>query len=389
MKYFSIPADFKIETIDKIHNLNLNYRDSKVIETYGQITIGEFVYSGRVSDVLPEVDYNKLKEYIIYSKEKGIDFNYTLNPACLGNFEFSKKGIYELSEFLKRLANIGVRNLTLTSPSLMELVAASNLDFNIKASAICEITSPSKALFYKNLGCQRVVVDPDITKEFGKLRNISEALGEGVEIIINNVCLKNCAYKMFHYNHEAHCNLHNPDQGIKDYFFNRCSIQKASSFINPIKLNWIRPEDLNYYEKSGIQYFKIQGRQNIIKGDIVRTLQCYFKESFDGNLFDLITIFAPYNSFQPYIDNKMLNGYIKGMFENTNLCNDSCYKCNYCLTYAQKSMRRELVEEKNEQAIKFYRDFDEYSKNIYENQKKIKTEKVDLDKSNLKFDFED
>lgn len=386
MKYFSIPADFKLETIEKIYILNKDSINSKVIETYGQVAVGEIVSSGRVTEVLPKIDYYQLEEYVSFSRERGIDFNYTLNPSCMGNFEFSKKGIKSINKLLQKLSSIGVKSLTITMPSLMELVSASNLGFRIKASAICEITSPSKALFYKELGAERVVLDPDITRDFVNIKNICQSFGSGVEIIINNVCLKNCSYKMFHYNHEAHCNSNNSEQTIKDYYFNRCSMQKASKLANSIKLNWIRPEDINYYMNSGIQHFKIQGRQNVLKGDIIKTLEYYFREDYDGNLFDLITIFAPYNSFQPFIDNKKLDGFVRGMYENPGLCSNVCLKCNYCDSYAQKAMEVSIAEEKNNQALNFYREYDEYSKSICYKQKPEKIES--LNKSNLKFDFE-
>ena len=74
--------------------------------------------------------------------------------------------------------------------------------------------------------------------------------------------------------------------------------------MHPIRLNWIRPEDLHYYYELGIRHFKIQGRQNVVTGDVVKTLRYYIDEDFNGNLYDLITLFSPYNAFQPYMDNK-------------------------------------------------------------------------------------
>lgn len=37
MKYFSAPADFKLDTIDRIHELNVTYNNSRLTETYGQV----------------------------------------------------------------------------------------------------------------------------------------------------------------------------------------------------------------------------------------------------------------------------------------------------------------------------------------------------------------
>ena len=43
MKYFGVPADFKKETIEKYDKLNKEYSASRVIETYGNITLENFL----------------------------------------------------------------------------------------------------------------------------------------------------------------------------------------------------------------------------------------------------------------------------------------------------------------------------------------------------------
>lgn len=364
MRLYSVPADFSIETLDKLKALNDRYMGQKVIETYGQVTMGALVNSGRVTDVLPQVDMKGLAQYVAHSKRNGMEFSYTLNPACFGNLEFSRQGMEQISDLLSQLHDIGIESLTVTSPSLIEMVKSSLLPFTIKGSAICEINSPGKAKFYKDLGLERIVVDPDITRNFRILQNICQEFGPGVEIIINNICYKNCAYKMFHYNHEAHCTSDNKEQTIKDYYFNRCSMQKSEHVRNLIKLNWIRPEDMALYERVGITHYKIQGRQNVLTGDLIQTLESYFNEHFEGNLFDLITLFAPYNSFQPFIDNKKLDGFLKPMAEGKLICTDMCESCNYCLAFARKSMNTEMAEELNRKSLAFYREYDQYTKAI-------------------------
>ncbi|GKX31191.1 protease [Vallitalea longa] len=382
MKYFSIPADFKKSTIDRLYELNNTYEDIKIIETYGQVTVGKILNSGRIMDVLPQINMAELKKYIEYCRKKNIEFSYTLNPACFGNYEFSEEGIKSILDLLNQLATIGITNITVSSPSLVEIVRESGFDFEIKASAICEIVSPNKANFYKKIGAERIVVDPDITRDFEKLKHICEVYGDKVEIIINNVCMHNCPYKMFHYNHEAHCTN---DQDIKDFFFNRCSMQKASDTANLLKLNWIRPEDIKLYEEVGIRYFKIQGRQNVLTGDIVKTLEYYFNESYDGNLFDLITIFSPYNSYQTYIDNKKLDGFVERFFREPGFCKEVCSKCGYCNRYAKMAIDVEESRELNRKCLEFYSEYDKFSKVLKQNT--FKHEQQTLS-NELEFDFD-
>lgn len=388
MKLFSMPADFKNETIDGYDELNHKYSDSQIVETYGQLTVGSVVNSGRAIGMISNVDYATLDRYVSYSREKNIDFNYTLNPSCMGNTEFSPGGITRIKGFLENLYNIGIRSLTLTSPALIELIRSLNLEFRVKASAICEIMTPDKALFYKELGMDRIVVDPDITRDFSKLRLIARVFPGNVELIINNVCYKNCAYKMFHYNHEAHSIPGNDSQTIHDYYYNRCHMQKARDLKNVIRLNWVRPEDLKYYLRTGIKYFKIQGRQNVEKGNPLKAVEAYMKESYEGNLFDLITLFSPYTAFQPYIDNKKLEGFVKKFFDDPHFCKNTCSTCKYCEGYARKSMNIKEVEELNRKALAYFEEIDGYIQELAHAEKIVKSRGKPFQTQTYNFDFE-
>ena len=109
IKYFNVPADFRSETIDKYEELNEKYTESKVIETYGQVTIDNYIGSGRAYDLLPQVDLEALEKYIAYSRERGIGFNYTLNSTCMGNMEFTREGILKIIRFLDELHSRHIR----------------------------------------------------------------------------------------------------------------------------------------------------------------------------------------------------------------------------------------------------------------------------------------
>ena len=242
MKVFNVPADFKHETIDRYRELNEQEKGIVVNETYGQLTNGYLINSGRIKTLLPEIDIKKLEKYVDYSLKNGIKFNYTLNPACLGNAEFTREGIKELMHLLKDLNSIGIKDLTITLPAIIQFVQMSDLEFDLKVSAINHVDSITKLDFYKKMGVKRVVIEPDLYRNFRTLRDMVQYFGDGVEIIVNDLCYKNCPYKIFHYNHEAHGN--NPERYVNNYYFMRCGIQKSGDFSNYLKLNWIRPEDI-------------------------------------------------------------------------------------------------------------------------------------------------
>jgi len=331
MQYFSVPADFNEETIDKYFKLNSKYKNKCVKETYGQITTDNKLSSGRLS--VPKVNFDKLERYVKYSKKKGIDFSYTLNGLSMNNMEFTKDGIEDIVSFLHKIYNLGIRNLTVAMPSLIELIISTNLNFNIKASTICQITNSNKADNYKRLGVNRIVVDESINRKFNNLKDIRNSFGENVEIIVNSICNKDCIYRMFHYNQIANDYPRvKSNAGIK-YYPNRCMLWRYNNISNILKLAWIRPEDIKYYSDIGINFFKIQGRQLVLVGNPVRTIECYFKESFDGNLFELLNLFTPNFQNDIFIDNKKLDGFIIP-FVKGKLCNSNCNECSYCVEKA-------------------------------------------------------
>lgn len=43
-----------------------------------------------------------------------------------------------------------------------------------------------------------------MTIDIQMLKNICNIFGDGVEIIVNNICINNCIYKRSHYCHDAH-----------------------------------------------------------------------------------------------------------------------------------------------------------------------------------------
>jgi collagenase-like PrtC family protease len=346
MRVFSVPADFKTETVDAYQELNHKYSDAVVGETYGCISLGTHYSSGRNARSIPGVDPKGLESYINYCRERGIDFNYTFNASCLGNSEFTHEGLAKLTRQLSTLWSIGVRHLTISLPQMMTIVKESGFDFTVKVSTICQINSAYKAIYYKNLGIDRIVIDEDITRDFRRIRQVVEAFGEGVEMIVNSACDHNCPYKMFHYNHESHYSF--GEQDIRFFFTVGCKGQKTSDWKHILKLNWTRPEDQHFYEEVGIKRFKLQGRQAVAFGDPVRTVEAYMSRSFDGNLFDLLELFDQRragDTFLPVMDNRSLDGFLDPFVADPNHCTGDCASCGYCEAFAERCMDRAQAEE--------------------------------------------
>ncbi|MDP4092753.1 MAG: U32 family peptidase [Bacillota bacterium] len=337
MKYFCLPSDFKNETLDSYCELNCIYKTSKVFETYGQLAPETKFGSCRASSQLPAIDRIGLEKYIKYSLDKGIEFNYVINPTCMDNEDLTNKGYKKIRSFFEMLSDMGVNSVTIALPSLMEICKAAVPGMKIKASAVCQINSPHKAKFYEELGIDRFVMDEDIYRKFDLIKDITSATSMGKEVIINSFCICDCPYKMFHYNSLSH---NRKGQEIYPYYSRRCkrSHLGAEKYMH---INWIRPEDLHYYNELGIEYFKIQGRTTVFSGNPAKAVKHYMDESYDGDLISLMELFSQNRSLciaDCKIDNKKLDGFIERFVENPGFCKKLCDECGHCKKYAESSI---------------------------------------------------
>ncbi len=364
LKYYSVPADFKKETVDAYDGLHQKYPDARVLETYGNITIGNPLESGRPADILPEVDLTRLEHYVDYSREKGIDFNYTLNASYMGNKEFTDEGITAISRFLATLHGIGVGSLTVTLPSLIEVIEMLPFDFKIKGSTIYQVTNVNKALELKELGVERIVVDESVNRDFLTLKGIRDAVGENLEVIVNSICIKDCSYRLFHYNQIAGDSIAVAGGCSNSYYPHKCLVRRYRNPGNLLKLTWVRPEDINYYTDIGIRYFKLQGRPRVLKGDPVRAVEAYFKEDYHGDLFELLNMFAPVSSFTVPMDNKKLDGYINHFYKNPGCCRQNCSACRFCETFAKRCIDTGKLEEVYNLAKDYYSQSDPLKESV-------------------------
>jgi collagenase-like PrtC family protease len=360
MKYFSMPADFKRETVESYDRLNNTYDGSRVSEVYGNITLGNLFESGRSVDMLPPVDWASLQEYVGFLGQKNIDFNYTLNMSHMGNREFSRKGMMELVLFLAKLYKAGVRHLTVALPSLMEMVKSLPYDFKVKASVICQITTANKAAAYKRMGVDRMVADESIVRNFETLKRVREAASGSVEIIVNSICFRDCPYRMFHYNQISTDSIQVSSKASANYYDHRCLLRRFEGTAGVLRLGWVRPEDIKYYTAIGINFFKLQGRHTVMKGDPARAVECYFKESYDGDLMELFDLFNPTTSFRVFIHNRCLDGFIEPFYKNENFCKNDCQRCNHCEAFARKCVDLKEIGESAHRASEFYREYDQF-----------------------------
>lgn len=344
MRYFTVPADFSHETIDRFVLLNQEHKDACIFETYGEMQSDSFFTSGRMS--APKVGERKLRDYVEYAASQGIQFNYVLNGSTMNNQEFTREGIAKIRDFVERLYQCGVKSFTVALFPIIEIIKSMNLDIELVVSTIAQVDNNQLAQFYDAYGVDRIVTSEKINRDFKQLKQIQSAIKSKVEVITNSLCFIYCPFRMMHYNQIAAQYGDRSNQVSTTYYQNRCTLRRTQSAENYLKLAFIRPEDVKYYEEIGIEYFKIQGRQAVAAGDIYRTARHYVEADFDGNLMELLHCFTSGVS-DMYLNNKELDTFLTKFVQGSQTCQYGCGNCNYCRSFMEKSLKS------SEQACQF------------------------------------
>jgi hypothetical protein len=167
--------------------------------------------------------------------------------------------------------------------------------------------------------------------------------------------------------------------------------------VEILKSAFIRPEDIHYYEEAGVDNIKLVER-SMTTDALARIVKAYTVRSYDGNMMDLIHGLSKYiiynkdnfywkglkyllqpskinifkahklvnqlttlrsekafnESFDLYIDNKKLNGFMD--FFHKGNCNRDCNECNYCNKFAEKAISYLVPVEEHQKAMASLRD---------------------------------
>lgn len=334
MNNFKVPAIFSKEYIDNLVKLNNKYKASQVIETYGCLPYGR-ISSSRVDAQLPEVTIDTLKEYIAYSLEKQIDFNYIMNTTCHGNVSHENLN-YMLHEEINLLLEVGVKNITASTPYLIQFLHNNYPEINIIASINMCVSSVAQVLHLQNMGVGKVVLDRNINRNYKLLKDIKRSCDVDLELLTNSLCLPFCIMHQYHNNLNSHYQSGADEKLIKVYPYSECISRYVENPILMICSGWIRPEDLKLYTDLGINKFKIDGR-GIPQKTILEVIEPYMSNEWKGNLFDLM--FSGRDSrrsISAYLDNERLETFLLTLFEDRVDCRSCGGKNKKCMDIAKQ-----------------------------------------------------
>lgn len=365
MAQFYIPCNWDYKLIESLtgHTYSL----------YGKLGYDE-IGGGRPACKLPLPTKNFVEDYIKKVRSKGINFYYLLNSSCLGNKEFTRSGYRSILDLIGWIESTGANYITVAIPFLAELIKSRFPKIKISVSKMAFVSTVQQAKFWEELGVKEITLDPNITRNFKRLKQIRKAVKLDLALLVNEACLFHCPYVYYHVNSDSHASQSGNINAYICYsrlFCEKVFITKPEEII---KSRFIRPEDLGIYDGIGITKFKLVSRDRPTEW-ILNALKAYSKKGYNGNLADILGTFSLYknipeermrllkfnnrdtlltleklrktNLLRPeiYIDNRALDGFLD-FFRRFNCETIACYKCTYCAKNAEKAVSINKIGQK-------------------------------------------
>jgi len=374
---FSVATNFQEDLIPKMNK-------KEVYEVYGKLT-ADFIGGCMPSYMLPSISKNKLHRHLKQAHEYGLKFNYILNSVCLGNKEWSIRGQRKLRYLLDWIASIGVDSVTVSIPYLLQLIKKDYSSLKVNVSIAAQVDNVLKAKYWEDLGAESINLDLSTYRNFILLEKIRKYIGCKLQVLTNSICFHCCPSRFYHFAMCAHGSQSDDESrgSTIEYCLLNCQYQRLLDTTNFIRVSWIRPEDIHYYEDLGIDSLKIEDRATSIE-NICKIVDVYTNRRYDGNLMDLIFMMSNFKNtdkflrvikyfFRPfrynlfllfelskiasklyvYIDNRALDGFLEHFVKGN--CKDGmCIDCGYCQKVAEKAVK--IDKDYRDKALLKYKD---------------------------------
>ena len=376
---FSVATNFRPDLLDALQGY-------PVAELFGKLP-SDSVGGGRASFMLSPLSTREFRAHVQGAARKGIGFNYLINPACLDNREFTKKGQAGLELLLGFVEECGVSSVTVSLPFLLPIIKKRHPRLKVRVGVYARVDGVAKAKFWEEMGADCITLESiTVNRNFPLLKAIRRAVRLELQLIANSNCLIFCPLSGQHMVNLSHASQkgHASRGFMIDYCALSCSCEKLSDPTHYLRSEFIRPEDVELYTELGFSSFKILER-GAPTAVLARRVKAYAERQFEGNLLELIQPYGYKNAdgkgsggmanarrfiryfFRPgvikssgllrlkelaekrgllagmnwdpvYLDNRALDGFLDGMREIDCRATD-CSQCGYCAKWTKKAVR--------------------------------------------------
>lgn len=375
---FSVATNFQPDLLPALEGY-------PVAELFGKLP-ADSVGGGRASFMLAPLGKAQFRAHVQDAAARGIGFNYLINPACLDNREYTRKGQAGLERLLDFVEDCGVTSVTVSLPFLLPIIKKRHPRLKVRVGVYARVDCVAKARFWEEMGADCITLESiALNRDFAMLQSIRQGVKLELQLIANSNCLIFCPLSGQHMVNLSHASQkgHASRGFMIDYCALNCSAAKLADPSHYLRSEFIRPEDISAYTDLGFHSFKILER-GAPTDVLVRRVRAYAEGRFEGNLLDLIQpygyktgskaggslmsfrrfarfFFRPFTIRQGgllrlkqlaekrglvagldwdpiYIDNRLLDGFLDGMRE-IDCRRTDCSQCGYCARWTREAVR--------------------------------------------------
>ena len=357
-----VPLIYEKNYLEELIALNDSCSDNSccIYETYGSLR-EDIIGNLRPSCNIKDINISKLKDYISVLHRNNIKFDYVINSTLSPMPIEPEVSTEDILDFVNELISIGTDSFTVTNPYILMMIKNNFPTVKVNASVCNEISSIHQIKEFDAIGADCIILDRDINRKFRLIKKMRESTKKELKVLCNSPCIYQCINVQYHANHSSflsvqHLNKNNFELPYCSYY---CSYKQFSNPVECIKPQWIRPEDLQYYNELGISYFKLDGRDKPSEY-MIEVVKAYLCMKYDGNFFHLLhNSFTKemkdimrldfnqnvYAEWKMGIDNRELDGFIELVQKKDFDCEGNCDECNICYIIAKKIKINNLWQE--------------------------------------------
>lgn len=353
-----VPLIYEKNYLEELIALNGNCSDNSccIYETYGSLR-EDIIGNLRPSCNINNINISKLNDYISVLHTNNIKFDYVINSTICPMPIESKVTTEDMLDFINELICIGTDSFTVTNPYIIMIIKNNFPSVKVNASVCNEISSIHQIKEFDAIGADCIILDRDINRKFRLIKKMCASTKKDLKVLCNSPCIYQCINVQYHANHSSFLSVKNLNKKFElPYCSFYCSQKQFSNPVECIKSQWIRPEDMQYYNNLGIRYFKLDGRDKSSEY-MVEVIKAYLCMKYDGNFFHLLhSSFTKemrdivyfdlnqnvYEDWKMGIDNRELDGFIELIQRKDFDCDGDCAECNICDSIAKKIIINDL-----------------------------------------------
>jgi collagenase-like PrtC family protease len=290
---------------DLIYQINNYIKKIKTYEPKNIEFFGSFpnhrVSINRFNEKYININKEDFEKHLFLINNCNFTYNYVINSTKINNYE----SIITLINYLEWL---NVKYVTISDLDLIKYIEKKYF-WNIKVvvSIIADISNIKQFLNVIKISkkISRVILWQSLNHNLFYIKvisDISRKYNVDLELIANELCLKNCPFRIKHYEDMS---LYD-DNNIN--YFKICSDHRRNNNINIIDSPWIRPEDMTLYRKIWIKFLKLSWRAADTKR-LYLNAKAYIDWYYKWNFFDIME--PEQQGIRKYkLDNKSLDWFL-------------------------------------------------------------------------------